>query len=276
MRFLTAFATASLVALTSGVAHAASVEVRDAVARVVVVPEARSDVKVEVLARNPRLPIQVRTDGDRTVIDGDLNHKIRSCNGVGDRVQVHVSGTGDIAYSDMPQLLIRVPMDAKVSAGGAVFGVVGRSASLDLASAGCGDWTVGNVDGKMGLSVAGSGDIRAGKSGGAMIRIAGSGDVITRAVSGPLEVSVAGSGDVTTGAVTGPLVVKVAGSGDVRIAGGAASTATVSVAGSGNVDFDGTAGSLTAKIAGSGDVNVRAVTGQVSKAIVGSGGVNIG
>ena len=59
MRLLAALAASSL-ALAAGVAHAASVEIKDAVARVVVIPEARSDIKVEFLTTNPSLPLQVR------------------------------------------------------------------------------------------------------------------------------------------------------------------------------------------------------------------------
>ena len=38
--------------MLAGAAQAASVEVKDAVARVTVVPEARSDIKVEVISPN--------------------------------------------------------------------------------------------------------------------------------------------------------------------------------------------------------------------------------
>ena len=55
---------------------AASVEIRDAVARVTVIPEDRSDVKVEFLTTNADLPLQVRTVGGETIIDGDLDRRI--------------------------------------------------------------------------------------------------------------------------------------------------------------------------------------------------------
>ena len=54
-------------------AQAATVEIEDAVARVTVVPENRKDIKVEVISANLRLPLKVRTMGDRTIIDGDLD-----------------------------------------------------------------------------------------------------------------------------------------------------------------------------------------------------------
>lgn len=279
MRLPTILTAASALALMAGAAsaaNAATVEVKDAVARVVVIPEDRGDIKVEFLTTNPSLPLQVRSMGGKTIVDGDLDRKIKSCNSSGGRTRVYVSGIGDVAYEDMPQIVIRTPKDAKVEAGGAVFGSVGKTASLELSNAGCGDWTVGNVAGKMNINVAGSGDTSTGSAGEASLRVAGSGDVRTQAVAGALEVSVAGSGDVDVASISGPLNVKIAGSGDVKISGGHASQVTTSIAGSGNVDFNGVAGSLTAKIAGSGDVHVKSVTGAVSKAIVGSGNVRVG
>lgn len=63
----------------AGAAQAAEVKVRDAVARVVVVPEDRQDIRVDILSTNPSLPLQVRTDGDNVIVDGDLDRDIRSC-----------------------------------------------------------------------------------------------------------------------------------------------------------------------------------------------------
>ena len=276
MRLLTVLTAASALGLIAGAAQAATIEVRDAVARVVVIPELRQDIKVEFLSTNPNLPLQVRIAGGKTVVDGNLDRKIKSCHSEGGKARVYVSGVGDIAYADMPQIVVRMPKDAKIEAGGAVFGSVGKTNSLELSNAGCGDWTVGDVAGKLSLKVAGSGDTHAGASGEALLRVAGSGDVSAQAVNGALDVSVAGSGDVNVTSVAGPLSVKVAGSGDVNIRGGKASKMGASIAGSGNVDFGGVAGRLDAKIAGSGDVHVKSVTGEVSKAIVGSGDVRIG
>jgi hypothetical protein len=275
MRLLAALAATGL-AMAGGGAHAASVEVKDAVARVVVIPEARSDIKVEFLTNNPGLPLKVRTLGDRVIVDGDLDRRIRSCHSNGANIRVRVSGVGEVAYEDMPQIVIRTPRDVNIETGGAVFGSVGKSASLDLSNAGCGDWTVANVAGKMKINQAGSGNTVTGTSGEAVVRIAGSGDVRTGEIAGAMTAEVAGSGDINAASISGPLSVKLAGSGDVRIAGGHATEMMVSIAGSGDVSLDGVADSLRARIAGSGDVRVRQVNGPISKAIVGSGGVSIG
>lgn len=267
---------AAAAALSAGAAHAASIEIKDAVARVTVVPEDRSDIKVEVTRPNDRLPMTVRTVGDRTILDGDLDRKIRNCRSSGDKSWVMVRGVGEVGWDGMPQVVVHTPRDVRIEAGGAVFGSVGRSARLSLSNSGCGDWTIANVEGEAKISQAGSGDTRMGSSGGLDIRVAGSGDVAAADVHGGLEVTIAGSGDATVKSVDGPLEVSVAGSGDVMVGGGRATTMKVSIAGSGDVDFRGTADSLRARIAGSGDVHADEVTGEVSKIVMGSGSVRVG
>lgn len=302
MRALLAFGVAGAALLAAGAAAAAEtrVEIKDAVARVVIVPQARPDVKVSFRTTNAALPLTVRVEGDRTIVDGDLDGplgkgRVRNCRSIDGVVSVDVSGVGKVAWEDMPQVVIQVPMDATVSAGGAVFGSVGRSASLTLSNAGCGDWTVANVQGPLTVNLAGSGDVNAGSAGSADIRIAGSGDVATTGVRGKLDANVAGSGDLVSGPVGGALSVRamgsgdadvasvngdididIAGSGDAVIRGGRAGVLSVNIAGSGEIQFAGAADSVTARIAGSGDIRVARVSGEVKKRVVGSGEVRVG
>jgi hypothetical protein len=276
MRISLMLAAAAAAALAAGAASAASVEVKDAVARVTVIPENRADIRIDIIQANPQLPLDVRTFGGRTIVDGRLGHRIRDCHGSGENVSVHVRGVGQVNWREMPQVVIHTPRDVDLDAGGAVWGAVGRAASVKLGNAGCGDWTVGNVEGAMRISQAGSGDTRTGSAGEAKVRVAGSGDTAVGDIRGGLDIDIAGSGDVAVASVAGPLDVHVAGSGDVKVAAGHATAMTVAVAGSGNVDFGGTADTLRARIAGSGDVRAREVRGTVSKTVMGSGGVTIG
>ncbi|MBQ1540753.1 hypothetical protein C5708_03820 [Caulobacter sp. CCUG 60055] len=263
--------------LAAGAAQAdPSVEFKDAAVRVVVIPEARSDVKVEVIKTNPRLPIQVRVEGDRTVVDGGLGwERVRGCRGSGGRLSVSIRGVGDVPYEDLPQVVVRTPMTADVGAGGAVFGSVGRSDALELHSAGCGDWTLGNVRGRLRVSQAGSGDTQAGSAGEVDLRVAGSGDISVREVSGPVNVNIAGSGDVAVASASSAATVSIAGSGDAKI-GGHVTDARVRVAGSGGTWFNGQVDNLDVSIAGSGDVRVAQLRGALKQSVVGSGEVRIG
>lgn len=278
MRALTTLAVLAAAVSAAGAAQAApSIKIKDAVARVVVIPENRSDVKVEFITTNASLPLTVRQNGDETVVDGDLRmNRINGCNSRNGKVWVRVRGVGEVSYDNFPQIAVRVPLDAKVKAGGAVFGDVGRSNSIDLANAGCGDWTVANTKGEMKISQAGSGDTKTGEAASVEISIAGSGDVTTQAIAGDMEANIAGSGDILVASIAGKLEGNIAGSGNITVNGGHARSVEVNVMGSGDVDFRGEAGSVDVSVAGSGDVKIAKVDGPVKKHVAGSGDVIIG
>jgi hypothetical protein len=280
-RILTAVAA---MLATAGAAQAApGVVIKNAAVRVVVIPEARGDVEAVVARADPALPLSIRKEGDRVIVDGGLGSRMRWFGpGVGPRCgrsanhdRVRVDGRWwDV--DALPQVIVRAPLDAEVGARGAVFGSVGRSDSLTLSNAGCGDWTVANVKGALKINDAGSGDVRAGAAGALTVHSAGSGDVSARSAAGPVEIKIAGSGDTAVGQANGSLDVSIAGSGDVHVTGGQVSTMTVQIAGSGDVDLGGSAQSLDVSIAGSGDVRVGQVSGPVHRRVMGSGSVQIG
>ncbi|MEW6392435.1 MAG: DUF2807 domain-containing protein [Pseudomonadota bacterium] len=278
MRAMTTLAVLAAAVSAAGVAQAEpSVKIKDAVARVVIIPENRSDVKVEFLTTNASLPLTVRNEGDKVVVDGDLRmSRINGCNSRNGKTSVRVRGVGEVAYENIPQVAIRTPMDVRVGAGGAVFGDIGRSDSVELGNAGCGNWTIANTRGKLEVSQAGSGDTRTGSASSAEISIAGSGDVSTQAIAGDLEANIAGSGDVSAASIGGKLEGNIAGSGDIMVAGGRSRAVEVSVMGSGDVTFKGEADQVEVSVMGSGDVRIAKVNGPIKKHVAGSGDVIIG
>ncbi|WP_262423005.1 hypothetical protein [Brevundimonas denitrificans] len=186
--YLVAAATAALA--LAGVAHAGEVEIRDAVARVVVIPEDRTDIAVEIEHGSSTLDrLTVTRRGSDIIIDGGLSGSaVRNCTSgpanarqPGEGARVEVRGHGTINVSDAPLVVVRTPRDVDVDAGrsggrsrllgivrggsgGAVFGSIGRGASsIELGNRGCGDWTVANTDGDLDISNSGSGTIRAGR-----------------------------------------------------------------------------------------------------------------
>jgi hypothetical protein len=278
MRWFTgALAAAGASALAGAAMAAPSVEINHAVARVIVSPEARGDIKVEIVRANPRLPLRVWSFLGRTYVDGGFaGARVRGCRGPVAEPSAFVLGIGEVGPEAMPQILIHTPMDARVAAGGAVFGQIGHSATLELANAGCGDWQVANVRGKMKVNVAGSGSVRTGQAGAADLRVAGAGSIVTHDIAGSVDAMNVGSGDIDVTSVQGAFSARIAGSGHVKVAGGHASAMQASIAGSGDIALQGVADSLNASVVGSGDVRVLRVTGQVRKAVVGSGDVRIG
>lgn len=285
----TAIIAAAVLSVPAQAKTSPEVEIKDAVARVVVIVEDRADVAVEVTQGNTRLPkLQVRRRGDEIQIDGGLggrrfNDAIRNCRSgpadarqPGDGASVEVRDLGRINVSDAPLVIIRSPRDVNVSAGSAVFGAVGRGAqSVELSNGGCGDWVVANTEGALDLSLGGSGDIRTGTSRTLDASLGGSG-TIRAGATGDLDLSLGGSGEAWVAAVDGDVDIAIGGSGEVSIPRGRARSFEVAIGGSGDIDFGGTAGDVSVAIAGSGDIRIAEVTGRVSRSIVGSGDIRIG
>lgn len=285
----TAVIAATLLSVPAQAKASPEVEIRNAVARVVVIVEDRADVAVEVTQGSTRLPaLQVRRRGDEIQIDGGLggrrfNDAIRNCRSgpadarqPGDGASVEVRDLGRINVSDAPLIIVRSPRDVKVSAGSAVFGAVGRGArSVELSNGGCGDWVLANTDGSLDLSLGGSGDIRTGTSRSLDASLGGSG-TIRAGATGDLDLSLGGSGQAWVAGVNGEVDIAIGGSGEVSIPRGRAQTFEVAIGGSGDIDFGGTAGDVSVAIAGSGDIRIAEVTGTVSRSIVGSGDIRIG
>ncbi len=288
---IAALALAPLTAVAAP-ADAQQVRIKDAVARVVVIPENRSDIAVEIERGSASLPeLQMRRTGSNVEIRGGLGSRrwfgggnpIRNCQSgpaegrqPGEGASVEVRNVGRVSLEDAPLIVLRTPRDVDVEVGGAVWGSVGRGAtSVDVENAGCGGWTVANVDGDLSVSIAGSGSTRAGTSRSLDVSIAGSGSVNAGA-TGDVDVSIAGSGDVAVTEARGDIDVSIAGSGDVRVLGGVSRDLSVSVAGSGSVDHRGEVRNVSGSFMGAGDVRVARATGQVSRSAMGSGRITVG
>ncbi|MDE2356731.1 MAG: hypothetical protein KGL69_08245 [Alphaproteobacteria bacterium] len=270
----------SLVLLaTAGFAQAAPlVVIHGAAARVAVIPQAgRRDVAVMVLQTNRDLPIRVRRQGGRMVISGGLARQVHACGGSSAPGGVAIRGRGVFPMAALPRLVIYTPPEVRLLVGDAVFGVIGRSASVEMDRFGCGDWVIADTRGRLHVDQAGAGETRAGRAGSADLAVAGSGRIAVRAVAHGLTAISSGSGVLEVGALAGgPADLRIAGAGSVRIDSGAASALSVSTAGSGGVRAAITARSLTASVTGSGDVRVKAVTGPVARRTFGAGQVLIG
>lgn len=278
-------AGALIAATAASSAMAQSVEISDAVARVVVIVEDRRDVAVEIQQGRADLPaLQVRRRGDQVLIDGGLAGDVRSCRAgpdfarqPGEGASVELLDRRRIALADAPLVIIRSPLAVDLNSDrGAVFGSVGPGATtVDLGNGNCGDWVVANATGQMRLAVGGSGRIRAGTSASLRASVGGSGDILA-GPTGALEASIGGSGDITVTRVNGTTKLAIGGSGDIVVRDGRAPSLSAAIAGSGDIDFRGTAGNVEAAIAGSGDIRVARASGRVERAVIGSGDIVIG
>lgn len=266
---------AAVTLATASAANAASLEIRNAVARVTIIPEDRQDIAVEFLRRNADLPMTVRKVGDVTRVEGDVTMQSQHCRQEGGQPRVTSRNRRSVDYDDMPILVVRTPRRVSVETLGAVYGTVGRSAGLDLVKHGCGDWTVANVDGPLSVRETGAGRLRFGSAGQTSLHLSGAADVHAGVIRGPLDVRLSGAGQVVVEELRGALDAVVSGVGKVKVLTGKAESVRAAVSGLGGIDFGGVAGSLRASISGFGNIWVREVTGQVVRSVSGGGRVTI-
>jgi hypothetical protein len=277
MRRLFGWALAPVMLAAAGSASAASLEIRNAALRVVVIPEARSDISVTVLKTNPHLPIRLSTDlTGGTVIDGGAWFapfgKPIWCEAGGD---VHVWGVGHVANADLPRIVVRVPLDVRVSAGGGVFGAISGSNKLGLDVSGCGDWVVGNVRDRLAVSNSGSATVRTGTAGQMALQASGSGRIATHAAANGLDAEVSGSGEVAVEAASGLIRIRDSGSGGITVNGGQASSLDTQVSGSGDIQFKGAAQDVRASLSGIGQIGAGVVTHSLGVDISGAGDMSV-
>jgi hypothetical protein len=274
-------ATLSLAGLAAP-AGAASIDFRHIAARVTIVPQARSDVQVVIVKTSARMPLKVYQGmaGETVVQNASWTSWFwnpgPSCDRIDGQLIPRIFGAGAVSFDDLPQIVVYTPLDAKVMATGALFGAVGRADSLELMSAGCGDWTVANIKNALVVDSAGWNEVRSGRAGKMTVRIGGAASIHSQGVADGLQINVAGSGSVKVAEASGPVSVNIAGGGDIDIRGGHATTLSTHIAGSGDIKYEGVADTLDAHIAGSGEIDVAKVTGQVSKSIAGSGSIDVG
>jgi hypothetical protein len=276
MRLAIALLSSAAVLAATSAARAAAVDVRDAVVRVTVVPEDRTDVKVEMLTVNPKLPLEVRTEGGQTVVDGGLRHRISGCHTHSDNPSAYVRGVGRVDSAAIPQVVIHTPKAVSVSSNGVVFGSIGRAAGVELHDSGCSNWTIADVAGDATVSESGAGTLRMGAADRLEVHLSGAANVHAVRVRQQLNALLSGAGGVQVEQLDGAMDAHVSGVGRVRVAGGHAGAVHADVSGVGGVDFGGTAQSLDASISGFGSIEVNQVTGPVSKSVSGAGHVTVG
>lgn len=276
MRVSMAFLAACAVMAAAGAANAAAVEVRDAVARVTVIPEDRSDVKVEVIKSHAKLPIAIRTEGGKTIIDGGLDRKVLRCHNIGKSPKIGVRGVGDITQDEMPHVVVRAPRDVDIQAESAIVGEIGRSASVKLSVSGCDSWTIADSTGAVELRNSGAGQVRMGAADRLKVRLSGAASIHATHIRNGVDADLSGAGNLRIDRADGRIEADVSGVGKVSVDQGSASRLDAHVSGVGGVDYRGVVQDLDASISGIGSVKVHRVTGDVKKSVSGIGRVSIG
>lgn len=213
-------------------------------ARLIVIPENRADIAATIQpGAHGALGLKLRRVGAILVIEDAAPrtalqapaHAVschRSPSGPAVQDGDHVTST-----TDLPLVVARVPLDARISADGAVFGEVGPSRRLSLFTRGCGDWRLAKTASSLSIYSEGDGIVDA------------------------------------AGVDWGSLMVHRVGQGRVLVRDGRAPQADIKNAGSGQVRYDGAANELDAAVSGPGEIRVRQVYGRVFGAVWGKGDI---
>jgi hypothetical protein len=260
--------------------QASGVDIVNAAAQVHIVPENRNDIEAEI-GPTGRLPaFTTSVVNGRLVIDGGLANRIHGCMSIAffgpAKPTINIWGIGNVARESLPLVILHVPRQLDVNAGGAVFGDIGSTEGGHIHTSGCGHITLGSVNGALDAVLTGSGDLDVGAVSGALTsRLDGSGDLRVLAANGGVHTELIGSGDVTIGQMAGPLVARLDGSGDIRVHDGA-SGGDLDLRGSGDLNVGAIRGPLRAHVDGSGDLVVASLTGpQADLFLQGSGDLNV-
>jgi len=268
---LIVFALAVGGAVTAGPAA----QISGAAVRVMVAPEQRSDIKVEVVKQNGRLPLKVWTFAGRTHVDGGLGRRFRSCRLRSGAPGAVIDGLGEVGYDGLPLILLRTPLNARIFADAGAFGSTAGADSLEFSNAGCGLWRLGPVRGRLKVSQAGAGVARAAGAASTELYAVDAGSVFSGPIEGPVMAMNFGAGQIEVDSASDQLIARTAGAGVVHVLAGHVALLKAQVAGAGAVTFDGVADSLDASVVGSGAIEVGRVTGPIKKQVIGSGSVRV-
>jgi hypothetical protein len=253
MRALLGTGAAALALAMAGQAAAAELVFDETVARVVVIPEARADIQVEVRpGRNGAPALRVVRIGDRVSVSG--GSRVRQCNFDGDSGWIKLKGGPRIDMDDAAYVTVRAPRDVRISGGGAILGSIGRSQTLRLDQSGCANWTAADVSGDLHAALSNGASLKAGAARTAHLTATNGGAVrVVRAER--LEATAVGGGVVKAN-TAGVVVATATGGGMVSIEGGASRSLAGTAAGGGHIRHNGRVGELDADASGGAVIRV--------------------
>ena len=257
-----------------GATQAQDLYLDQAVARVVIIPEARSDIAVTVQQGRAPIALRVSRQGPRTVVHG--GYEANQCHNNNGSTRVRLRQMGTINIEDAPLVTVRAPRSLTVrTRGGAVHGRVGALDNLTLSSGGCSQWSIADVAGTIALNQSGGASATVGRARTARFGASGGGTIRAQSV-GSLDADASGGGTIRVGSVNGPTTAEASGGGGVKVEGGRTGLLRASASGGGWVDHEGMADALEADASGGGRVNVARVLGRVDRRASGGGHVSVG
>jgi hypothetical protein len=255
MRIQLGAAAGVLAAALAGQAGAAELMFHDVVARVIVIPEARPDIQVEVRQGSERAPVvSVTRSGDDVTLSGRLN--MQQCNFDDEgRGWIRARGGPRLDFDEVAYVTVRTPRSVSISGGGAILGSIGRSQELSLSQDGCANWTAADVAGALQAELSNGANLRAGAVSSARLR-ADNGGAVRIVRADRLDARATNGGHVAAGAIPGLVTAVATDGGMVSIDGGASRGLSAEAHDGGAVRHKGRVGELRATATDGAMINV--------------------
>lgn len=261
-------------------ASAAELVIDGAMARIVVVPEARSDLQVEVApGSNSMLAVQVRRAGDRVVLRSNL--VARSCSSRGDgadawrEMTVRFTNGARARMAEAPVITVHAPRDLTISGQGPVSGVVGPMRNLTVRYDKCGHWKAANVAGRLDVLATRGAAVSAQDVGYGVFRADHGGAVAAESVA-DLDIDARNGGAVSVERAAGRARLNGEAGGAISVSGGRARDLQVTAVSGAAVSFGGRAGRVNASAQGGAVVSIAQADGPVTRSSGGGAILSIG
>ena len=255
MRVVLGTGAAALAVAMAGQVAAAELVFDDVVARVVVIPEARSDIQVEVApGRNGAPTVRVSRSGDTVTVSS--GSRVRQCNFDGENGSwIVLKGGPRVDMEDAASVTVRAPRDVRIAGHGAIQGSIGRSQTLTIEQSGCANWTAGDVAGALTADMSTGASLRAGSTPTANLTATAGGSVrVVRADR--LEASATAGGVVKAMTAPGMVTATATGGGVVSIDGGSTRSLAGTATGGAHIRHKGRVGDLDVNAQGGAVIRI--------------------
>lgn len=262
-------------ALVPAGARAAELVLEGLVARVTVLPEARSDFAVEVRPGSGSLPsVTISREGGRTLLTSGV--EVGACTRVDGRMRVGLRDGSQAEMSEAPDVIIHAPRAFSLSGDNSgLIGQIGPAEDLDISQSGCAFWDVANVAGTLRAEMSGGARLTAGTSRSALLGASGGAAITTGAVA-DLVAEASGGGAIRVASVSGAAEATASGGGRIEIESGQGSTLRAHASGGGRIVHRGEVAALHATASAGGQIEVFQVENVVSRFVSAGGQVVVG
>ncbi len=274
-------------------AHAADrLQLKNLRANVEIIPENRTDIRVDVdMSGSSDKAPEITYSGNTVVVAGNLQtgrKTFRVSFNLDQRMDIdkskHLSRVPRDHPAGLPTLVIHTPMKVSLKSNAYVFGRIGPSQALRIEDSGDGEWRIDAVSqeafvegggatdfyltntGSANIDLLGTGNVTMGDTQSIWSSQWGAGDVTVNKVVRDADIELSGIGDFKARSVSGKMQVLIDDAGSVTVEDGDVAALRIrTIDGIGAVRFGGTVKDADINIGTSTRVSIHKLTGSLKK-----------